>query len=149
MNETYKAAARSVLTTHRLLDGYLIPYLEKVAKEKNMEISMIQYYALAYIHDNQGCSLSAVSESLGFSLSAASKLVDILVEKNYLTRDIDKSDRRRLVLNMSSEVTQMFDDYQQTIYDSLAELFTDLQMDDILRLNEIAKKLVSLSSGKE
>lgn len=145
MTETYKVAARSVLTTHRLLDSYLIPFLEKTTKKRKLDISMVQYYALAYIKDHQGCSLSSVSKSLGFSLSAASKLVDILVEKNYLLRELDKNDRRKLVLNMSETIVNLFERYQQEIYENISDLLSALTEEDIAKLNEIANKLTIVS----
>ena len=145
MTETYKVAARSVLATHRVLDGYLIPFLEKTTKEKNLDITMVQYYALAYIKDHQGCSLSAVSKFLSFSLSAASKLIDILVEKNYLIRELDKDDRRKLVLNMPKNIINKFEKYQQELYDNIAELLSTLSEEDIAKLSEIANKMSSIA----
>lgn len=50
----------------------------------------------------EGAPLSAIIHSLGISKQAAGQLVDQLVTRGYLERDIDPEDRRRLNVHLSA-----------------------------------------------
>jgi DNA-binding MarR family transcriptional regulator len=50
---------------------------------------------------NRGGAARDVMEQLGISKQAASKLIDLLVVRGYLAREVDPADRRRLSLSVT------------------------------------------------
>ncbi len=50
---------------------------------------------------NHGGSASDMIEGLGVSKQAASQLIDTLVSRGYLTREIDATDRRRMRIDLT------------------------------------------------
>ncbi len=50
---------------------------------------------------NQGANAGALVRQLGVSKQAASQLIDTLVLRGYLTRQIDAEDRRRMVIELT------------------------------------------------
>lgn len=70
-------------------------------KRSSLGLSMQQFRAMKTIEMNTGASLSLVSEHLGGTLSATSKLVDGLVERGYIRRKTAEDDRRKLILALT------------------------------------------------
>ena len=66
-----------------------------------LEVTMSQAKCLYVVGLHPGISLSAVAEQLGVGLSAASGLVDRLVEHGYLRRQEDPADRRQHQLQVT------------------------------------------------
>ncbi|MEN6372929.1 MAG: MarR family winged helix-turn-helix transcriptional regulator [Armatimonadota bacterium] len=66
-------------------------------------LSIRQIAALMTIRDQQGSSLSILSENIGCTISSASKLLDGLVERGYVVRATAEHDRRKLMLTLTCE----------------------------------------------
>lgn len=64
-------------------------------------LSMQQFMFLHTIKENPGSSLSALAERMGMILSSASKLVDYLVQQNYVIRETDSNDRRKITIGIT------------------------------------------------
>ncbi len=80
------------------------------------DLSVPQFRALLYLQRHPGASLSAVSDHLGLTPPSTSKLVDGLVARGLVARQLSPTDRRRImlmvtppgaaVLQTASEATQ-------------------------------------------
>jgi DNA-binding MarR family transcriptional regulator len=66
------------------------------------ELSAPQFHALRVIKDHDGASLSFVAKHLASGLPSSSKLIDGLVERGLITRQIPPEDRRRVLLSLTS-----------------------------------------------
>lgn len=55
---------------------------------------------LGAIH-RSGSPMAAIIQTLGVSKQAAGRLIDLLVQKDYLIRELDPQDRRRFILALS------------------------------------------------
>ncbi|QBS38324.1 MarR family transcriptional regulator [Thermaerobacter sp. FW80] len=64
-------------------------------------LSVPQFRTLLYLHHHPGASLSAVAEHLGVARPTASTLVNRLVQRGLVTRNIDPAERRRVVLHLT------------------------------------------------
>lgn len=73
----------------------------EVRAHSTPELTMPQYRTLAFLGRNEGAMLGDVATFLTLTLSAASKLVDGLVNDDLVTRDSDPLDRRKIVLKLS------------------------------------------------
>ncbi|MDR3566847.1 MAG: MarR family winged helix-turn-helix transcriptional regulator [Syntrophobacteraceae bacterium] len=61
-------------------------------------LSVPQFRVLIYLSRNDGASLSEVAVHLGLTLPATSKMIDVLVGRNLVSRRMDPKDRRRVAL---------------------------------------------------
>jgi DNA-binding MarR family transcriptional regulator len=80
------------------------------------------------IERHNGASLSLVSERLGSTLSAASKVVDSLVEQGYVCRETDEDDRRRLILEVTDPGKLALERVHQQVLSCLAEKLAPLSL---------------------
>lgn len=125
--ELHMQCAATVMDTFHTMMRTIGP---EARRHSSSDLSMQQFRTMRTIEKHQGTSLSLVSEHLGATLSATSKLVDGLVEKGWVRRDIDEDDRRRLTLALT---------------DAGAELMKSAHMEVI---NCLSEKLASLTSGE-
>ena len=72
-----------------------------VRSHSGPELSMPQFRTLAFLGRNECAMLSDVSNFLGLSLPAASKLVDGLVAAKLASRETHSGDRRRVSLELT------------------------------------------------
>ena len=90
-------------------------------KQSTDEVPFHQFRALMTIRHHEGASLSQVAEHLGATLSAASKIVDHLVERGYVRRETAEADRRRLILALTDAGEEAVNSVKLRMHTSLAE----------------------------
>lgn len=66
-------------------------------------LTVPQFRALVFVSHNQEASLSAMAEHLGLSLPAASRAVNLLVNRGLMERQVRCDDRRSVSLSLSSQ----------------------------------------------
>ena len=64
----------------------------------NLDINKTQEAILMAIKDHQNKSMKEISRFIGLEKSSYTRSVDILVEKGYLEREINKFDKRKIHL---------------------------------------------------
>ena len=64
-------------------------------------LTVPQFRTLAYVNRREGASLSEVADHIGLTLPSMSALVDGLVTRNYVTRNTQADDRRRMELALT------------------------------------------------
>ena len=104
-------------------------------KHSTLGLSMQQFRALMTIERQKGASLSLVSEHLGGTLSATSKLVDGLVERGFIRRENAEDDRRRLILALTDTGTQVLASVHMEVISCLGEKLAALTPGECGMLN--------------
>ena len=144
--------ASSSQTAELVMDN--IPLLMRLLRTKFREkrvgdMSMAQFRTLAFIDANHGTSLSDAASHIGLGLPSMSKLVDALVNRKLLTRDMHGTDRRRICLALTSKGKSELDDAYQHTQSFFAEKFAELTVDERTQIAEslnTMKKLFALNS---
>jgi DNA-binding MarR family transcriptional regulator len=72
-------------------------------EQRSADLSVPQFRALGFVHRHPETSVSAVAEHLGLSAAATSRLVDALVERGLVERQVSAVDRRFVTLRLSPE----------------------------------------------
>ena len=115
--------------------------------------SMQQFRAMKTIERHEGASLSLVSEHLGATLSATSKLVDGLVERGWIRRGNAQDDRRRLILTLTEVGVQVLESVHLQVISTLAGKLSSLSPGECAMINlamdSLRTALVSSQQGEE
>jgi DNA-binding MarR family transcriptional regulator len=74
----------------------------RVRSNTGPELSVPQFRALAFLGRNEGAMLGDVAGFLALTLPSASKMIDGLVLAGLARREIDRSDRRKVVLTLTA-----------------------------------------------
>ena len=74
----------------------------EIRSHRGSELSVPQFRVLIFLNRHAGASLSGIAEHLGLTLPSTSKLIDGLVARNMVTRQMDPKDRRRVPLVLTA-----------------------------------------------
>lgn len=119
----------------------------KFREKRVAELSMVQFRTLAFVDAHHGASLSDVAGHIGLGLPSMSKLVDALVNRKLLTRELHGEDRRRICLALTSKGKRELDDAHQHTQAFFAEKFSKLTDDERTQIADamnVMKKLFAL-----
>lgn len=141
-----KQCATTVMDTFHTMMKSILP---DPRKRPAGDLSMQQFRAMMTIERNEGASLSTLSEHLGATLSAASKLVDGLVERSYVRREYAEDDRRRLILALTETGQQMLDNVHMEVISRLADKLQTLTASEQGMLNLAMQLLRSAIVGNQ
>jgi DNA-binding MarR family transcriptional regulator len=96
-----------------------------------VDVTMSQAKCLFITSLHPGLSMSALAAQLRVGLSAASGLVDRLVEHGYLARQEDPADRRQQLVSLTDAGREVVDRFRQFSADRLGELLQGLSPDEL------------------
>lgn len=69
---------------------------------RGADLSVPKFRVLIFLNRNEGASLSDIAEHMGLTLPSMSKMIDGLVARNMVIRQMDPGDRRRVTLAPTS-----------------------------------------------
>src|SRR5262245_1667093 len=90
------------------------------------ELSVTQFRTLAFLNRHPGASLSDVAEQIGLTLPSMSKLIDGLVARQLVLRDVSPADRRCITLALTPLGQTTFQAARQATQVHLGQLLAGL-----------------------
>jgi DNA-binding MarR family transcriptional regulator len=118
----------------------------EMRNRRSADLSVPQFRALAFIHNNKDASLSDLADHLGLTLASTSKLADGLVRKNLITRAQSTVDRRRLILCLTKSGESIYDLASAGTRSHLANLMGRLSQDELRTVNQAFQLLQPIFS---
>jgi DNA-binding MarR family transcriptional regulator len=89
-------------------------------------LSVPQFRAMVLLSKNEGVSLSDVADYLGQSAAGTSAVIDGLIERGFVSRKEEESDRRKIVLTLRAAGNKNLDYTKQATHRNLASTFEKL-----------------------
>ncbi|MDD2807659.1 MAG: MarR family transcriptional regulator [Patescibacteria group bacterium] len=102
-----------------------------------------QLFVLAIIRQHCNIGIKEISKKLNISSSAATQLVDGLVENGYAVRKTDLKDRRALQLELTAKGYKYIVDLNNNRLKNLATLFDALNDDELVTFLTLHKKILA------
>src|SRR5262245_16680036 len=124
-NALVEEASRLLPTVMRLLKSTMVGSCGDITN-----VPYGQLGALAHLYQNGKSTVSEVAGGLGVSLATASELVDRQVETGWIERNHNPADRRKVLLNLSDEATQIFAEIHEQRRQQLAAALDKLEPSD-------------------
>ena len=134
-------------------------FRSKFREKRVGELSMAQFRTLAFVDANQASSLSDAAGHIGLGLPSMSKLVDVLVNEDLLTRETHGQDRRRICLAITSRGKRELDDAYRHTQSFFTDKFSEITeaeraqiaiaMDILNRLFSLEMKMSILQTSKD
>ena len=126
-----------------------VPLLMRILRTKFREMrtgnmSMAQFRTLAFVDANQGASLSEAAAHIGLSLPSMSKVVEALVNRNLLRRDMHGGDRRRICLSLTEKGKSELDEAYRHTQMYFAGKFAELTEAERRQIEEAMHLMVKL-----
>lgn len=113
----------------------------KNLKNNKDNITSSQLDVLGVIRKKRNLSVTDVAKAIGISNSAATQLIEELVNKGYVTRESGIADRRTLLLNLSEKSKRQIDLMKEKSIEWLADIFECLSDRELAQYSVINKKI--------
>jgi MarR family transcriptional regulator for hemolysin len=102
----------------------------EMRSHRTPDLSIPQFRTLNFINGQNGPSLSDVAGHIGLTLPSMSKIVDGLVARKLITREIASSDRRRMTLALTPRGQTLLKAAHEATKDCLADKLRSLSPAD-------------------
>jgi DNA-binding MarR family transcriptional regulator len=106
----------------------------QMRSQRDADLSVPQFRALGYVYRHPGTSLADVAAHLGLTPPAASRLVDGLVQRQYVQRQLAAADRRSIDLTIAPRGSALYEATRRTTQAYLAALLQPLADEDLASL---------------
>ncbi|TFF40116.1 MarR family winged helix-turn-helix transcriptional regulator [Mucilaginibacter psychrotolerans] len=135
------------------LDGILFYSLEKAIKcyrqfaQRNMmkhgfDLTIDQWLVLKAISDNPDWTQQEIAEAAFKDFASVTRIVEILVKKQYLTRTIHINDRRRFNLTPTDKATVNLQTMQPITESNRKKALDGISKDEVAQLHEYLTKII-------
>ncbi len=112
-------------------------------------LSIPQLRTLAFLKRNPGASLSELAEHLGVTCATASTTIERLVQRDFVQRADHPQERRRIVLNITVEGKQHFEQTQSQTRTHIKDILQDLTLEEITQIEQGLTLLQNVFSKSE
>ena len=135
-------------TTYAMRHKVMIGYTTK----KVVVITPSQGFVLRFVAENKTANVKAISRALHITSSAATQLIEGLVNKGYLIREASLDDRRVVSLSLSEKAKKLFKEFREQGLQRMTEIFcplTDAELAQYATLNKkIAENITRKNNNK-
>lgn len=107
------------------------------------KVTPSQGLVLRFVIKNDLTNVKTIAQSLNISSSAATQLIDGLVENGYLIRSHNLNDRRIIALSVSVKAKKMFINFQNQGLDRLIKIFDILSDKELSQYTALNKKIIN------
>lgn len=132
---------------HAMRHKFMVGYSEKEKKEQ--VITPSQGFVLRLVARDGDVNIKAIAERLHITSSAATQLVDGLVDKGYLNRKGGTDDRRMINLSLSDKAKKLFEDFRSQSLHRMMTVFDVLTDDELVQYTALNKKIVDGLGGSK
>ena len=132
---------RLIINLHKT-DGYIINHFQQ--KMAPFDLSVQQYKALRLLSEVFPNSLTAgeLKDKMTDMNSDMTRLIDRLVAKNLVVREVDSTNRRRVNLRLTEESNQ-FVNRVSTEFKDFESIVSHLTDDEVRTMNTLLEKIIN------
>ncbi|BDA74624.1 MarR family transcriptional regulator [Rivularia sp. IAM M-261] len=138
--------AASVMDTIPLLMRFI---RADMRENSAASLSIPQLRTLAFLKRNPGASLSELAEHLGVTCATASTTIERLVQRDFVQRADHPQERRRVVLNITDQGKQHFEQTQSQTRAHIKDILQDLTKEEITQIEQGLTLLKDVFSKSE
>ncbi len=112
-------------------------------------VTMTQASALMLLMHEGGKTMGEIAAALGVSKSAASQLLDGLIEQGFVDREQSEDDKRVVRVSLSDAGYRHFKQVREQGGQKIAELFDLLNDEELVQIESITSKLARKTRGNK
>ncbi len=113
------------------------------------EYAVMSFVAKYHDKTGQKPTLVAISEKVGITQATITPLVDRLIKKGLLIKEVSEKDRRAKLLSITEMGNEILNKQKQQEYDKIKSILEHLGEDDTEELIRIVKKISAYVTEKK
>jgi len=121
------------------IKNYLHKYM--MQHDKSSHLSPIKCRILFLLKHHKNIPQKWLVHELHITPSGVNQMIDELKENKYITRRVDKNDKRMTILNLTPKGEIKFKKFKANLQKKMAEIFSTLDDQDIIELEKILAKI--------
>ncbi|MDI9311448.1 MAG: MarR family transcriptional regulator [Limnohabitans sp.] len=112
--------------------------------DKNgFDITIDQWLVLKTIQESDEISQQKIAEMVFKDLASVTRIIELLVKKNYLIRNINEQDRRRFKLDITNDGKKVIEDIYPLVISNRKQALNDISTDEIVKLKHQLEKIIN------
>ncbi|WP_428740328.1 MarR family winged helix-turn-helix transcriptional regulator [Tenacibaculum sp.] len=134
--------------------GTILYFIEKTIKEyrklcqrnidkTGLDITVDQTLLLIIINDNSKLSQKEMAELLFKDYASVTRMIELMVKKDYLIREVNKNDRRRFNLLISEKGRASLKALEPTIQENRSVALHGLINEELIQMNTSLQKIIA------
>lgn len=135
------------LLAHELLGvvpAVMTAIRSEMRSRRGSDLSVMQFRTLVYLNLYPGASLSALAEHLGLTLPTVSQMINSLVRKGMVSRQESPTDRRYVVLSLTSQGNTLLEKSLTGTQSHLSEILSGLAAEEMGSVHQVMLLLEQL-----
>ncbi len=117
-------------------------YAHEQLAAKGLHITVDQWLVLKALHENPGRSQHDIAGAAFKDHASFTRIVELLVQKDYLVRDMHPGDRRRFLLCITKKGLKTLQDMQPVIDQNRKTALKGLDRAAIVQLQEMLDRII-------
>lgn len=117
-------------------------FAQKCISAEGIDITIDQLLVLRAIQDYVGISQSQIGEMIFKDYASVTRMIDLLVKKDYLRRAYHEADRRRHALNITAQGQEVIDRLNPIVAGYRSTALQNVTEGEINQVRNVLEKLV-------
>ncbi|WP_261512729.1 MarR family winged helix-turn-helix transcriptional regulator [Chryseobacterium paludis] len=118
-------------------------FAQKRINDKGFDITIDQGLILSIIHDNPGISQKEIAARAFKDHASVTRIIELLVKRNFLKRDSFEEDRRRFNLNVTEEGKTILTEVQPIVDINRKTAVEGISEEEIELLRKLVNKITA------
>ncbi len=117
--------------------------------KKEISITPSQACVLRFVAENASVNVKTIAEALHISSSAATQLIDGLVNKKYLIRKSNLNDRRAIAVSLSENAKKLLHEFKKHGLQKMVKIFSVLTYEELSYYALLNEKIIQSVMNKK
>lgn len=117
-------------------------YAQKKLRENGFKITIDQWLIIKAILENPGIPQQEIAEKVFKDNASVTRIIELLVQANYLQREINENDRRKFNLIVTDEGKLIIQSVQQMVLQNRKTALEGISANDLEIMNRSLKKII-------
>lgn len=118
-------------------------YAQNQLKINDLKITIDQWLVLKCLKENPNATQIELAEKVFKDNASITRIVELLVKANFLQREINQSDRRKMNLKITTSGEKILEDVYKIALKNRAKALEGITTEEIESVNAILKKISS------
>lgn len=117
-------------------------YAQKQLKAKGFDITIDQWLVLKCIQENEAISQQQIAASVFKDVASVTRIIELLVKNEYLTRSFHSTDRRRFELKLTDKAVVLISKIKPYTEQNRTKALQGLTDKDIKQLHSMLQVII-------
>lgn len=118
-------------------------YAMKKIREKGYKITIDQWLIIKSILENPKITQQELAKNVFKDNASVTRIIELMVKSNYLSREVDSQDRRKSVLTVTQEGKDIIEKVQNLVLDNRKVALEGLSNKEIDIMNLALQKIIT------